>query len=40
VVSGVASRRFNNYVYSRKLLIRKSVDDDSGIPVPSFFYYE
>jgi len=37
VVSGEGSRRFNNYVYSRKLLIRKSVDD-SGMP--SFFYYE
>jgi len=37
VVSGESSRRFNNYIYSRKLLIRKAVDD-SGIPL--FFYYE
>jgi len=38
VVSREASRRFNNYAYSRKLFIRKSVGDDSGIL--SFFYYE
>jgi len=38
VVSGEASRRFNKYFYSRKLLIRKSVDDNSGIL--SIFYYE
>lgn len=30
-ISGESSRRFNTYIYSRKLLIRKSTEDDSGL---------
>lgn len=33
IVSGEASRRFNNYIYSRKLLVRKAVEDDAGYHV-------
>lgn len=29
-VSGTGSRRFSNYLYSRKLLIRKSIQDEPG----------
>ena len=29
-VSGAGSRRFSNYLYSRKLIIRKSIQDEPG----------
>ena len=30
-VSGESTRRFNTYIYSRKLLIRKSILNDPGL---------